>query len=448
MNPCSRTSPPAVSVIIAARDAWQDTFRCLMAVAQRGDEVTCETIVLDDASTDDTRLALPRLEGVTAARSDAPVGRPRSLAAGAGIAKGRYLLFLSQHAEPQRDWLAPLVEALDADPSLAAVGPVLLDAAGAIESAGIGLAYAAPLPVTPFPLDHGGARASVRPGAVPALSGACLLVRADAFRAAGGIDEGYADALEDLDLCFRLAEGGGRLALEPRSAVVLHHAPDWQDLGSYGSDLVRLQRTWAGRIPAYTVDRRATARPTAPRPGRPPISVVVPTQNALAGIASVVEDLALNLGPADEIVISDSGSSDGTTEYARAFVRDHPALARLVENDPAAGLAGAARNGLATARRPFAALVHTAVSLAPGFLDDATELLARNPGASALAVPMNGAGVYAAGATVVLRDVATATPQAFFSHGTDDLARRFAERGARVLVVRPDAPGSDAPAVR
>ena len=448
MNQRSRTSPPTVSIIIAARDAWQDTYRCLMAVVNGAADAAHETIVLDDASSDETRVALPRLEDVTAARTDVPVGRARSLAAGAGIAKGRYLMFLSQHAEPQPGWLAPLVAALEADPSLAAVGPVLLDAAGSVESAGIGVAYAAPLPVTPFPLDQGAPPATVRGGAAPALSGGCLLVRADAFRDAGGIDEGYANGLEDLDLSFRLAERGGRLAVEPRSTVVLHEAPDWQDLGRHGDDLVRLNRTWAGRIQSYTVDRRATTSPTPPRPGRPPISVVVPTRDALASIASIVEDLALNLGPSDEIVISDSGSSDGTVEYARAFVREHPALARLVETDPGAGLAGAAREGLAIARKPFAALVHTAVSLAPGFLDDATELLARNPGASALAVPMNGAGVYAAGVTAILRDVATATPQAYFTQGTDELARRFAARGARILVVNPDAPTSAANAAR
>lgn len=433
-----KPASPVVSIVVAARDGWQDTFRCLMAVVSHTKDVPYETIVLDDASRDETPDALPRLDGVTAARSDVPVGRARSLAAGAGIAKGRYLLFLSQHAEPRPGWLPPLVAALDADPALAAVGPVLLDAAGAVESAGIGVAYAAPLPITPFPLDQGIAPGAVRGSDVPALSGACLLVRAEAFRAAGGIDEAYADGLEDVDLCFRLAQRGGRLAVAPGSAVVLHGASDWQDLGRFGDDVARLNRTWAGRFRSFTVDRRLGARVKPPRVGRPPISAVVPTRDALVSIASVLEDLALNLGADDEIVIADSGSSDGTVEYATAFVQDHPTLARIVKSDPADDLAGAARAGLGAAKRPFAALVHTAVSLAPGFLDDASELLSRTPGASALAVHLKGAGVYAAGSTAVLRDVATASARAFFAPGTTELTSCFAERGARLLVVNSD----------
>jgi len=50
---------------------------------------------------------------------------------------------------------------------------------------------------------------------------ACVLVRAEAFRAVGGFDESFFMYFEDVDLCLRLEAAGWRLAQEPR-AVVCH----------------------------------------------------------------------------------------------------------------------------------------------------------------------------------------------------------------------------------
>ncbi|MFZ7089077.1 glycosyltransferase family 2 protein [Curtobacterium sp. RRHDQ10] len=53
------------------------------------------------------------------------------------------------------------------------------------------------------------------------LSGACLLVRLDAFRALGGFDERYFMYFEDVDLGYRLGRAGYRNVYEP-AAQVMH----------------------------------------------------------------------------------------------------------------------------------------------------------------------------------------------------------------------------------
>jgi N-acetylglucosaminyl-diphospho-decaprenol L-rhamnosyltransferase len=66
-------------------------------------------------------------------------------------------------------------------------------------------------------------RRAREPLAVPALSGASLLVTRPAFEALGGFDEGFSLYFEDADFCRRARACGYRLALVPRARVVHHY---------------------------------------------------------------------------------------------------------------------------------------------------------------------------------------------------------------------------------
>jgi GT2 family glycosyltransferase len=54
-----------------------------------------------------------------------------------------------------------------------------------------------------------------------AVTGACLMTRAQAFAAVGGMDERLRVAYNDVDLCLRLGEAGYRVVYTP--AAVLEH---------------------------------------------------------------------------------------------------------------------------------------------------------------------------------------------------------------------------------
>ena len=58
---------------------------------------------------------------------------------------------------------------------------------------------------------------------VPAISGACMMLPAATFHAAGGMDEGYFLHVDDLDLCFRLHGAGIPVYFTPHVEAV-HHA--------------------------------------------------------------------------------------------------------------------------------------------------------------------------------------------------------------------------------
>jgi rhamnosyltransferase len=125
----------------------------------------------------------------------------------------------------------------------------------------------------------------------------------------------------------------------------------------------------------------------------PEVSIVVPTRNGAATLPALVEALAAQTDPAPrELVIVDSGSTDGTAEYAAA-VADH-----FVAIPPARFNHGATRN-VGLARASGRLVVLTVQDARPIAADWLARLLAplradeRVAGAFARQVPRPGAGV-------------------------------------------------------
>ena len=55
---------------------------------------------------------------------------------------------------------------------------------------------------------------------VPVISGACFLMRADAYWSIDGMDERYFLHVEDIDFCLRFSRAGGRVLFDPKVEVV------------------------------------------------------------------------------------------------------------------------------------------------------------------------------------------------------------------------------------
>lgn len=124
-----------------------------------------------------------------------------------------------------------LRQRLDSDPRIAAVGPRILNEDGTVYPSarsipslrtGIGHAlFVRVWPANPWTRAYRAER-ETEARDVGWLSGACLLVRRDAFERIGGFDEGYFMYFEDVDLGYRLGRHGYRNRYEPEASVVHH----------------------------------------------------------------------------------------------------------------------------------------------------------------------------------------------------------------------------------
>ncbi|WP_341675863.1 glycosyltransferase [Niveibacterium sp. SC-1] len=182
---------------------------------------------------------------------------------GATHARGHKLLFLNSDAFPREPgWLQRMVETLDARPDIGVLAPRLLFADGSVQHAGMEFRHRADLGIWINHHPHIGIDPALDPHPalteMPAVTGACMLVRREDFDRVGGWDTGYLIGdFEDSDLCFKLREIGLIPAYMPE--VELTHL-ERQSFKLLGSDdfrsrvvifnAVRHQTRWGAQIAA------------------------------------------------------------------------------------------------------------------------------------------------------------------------------------------------------
>ncbi len=212
-----------VSLVIPTFNKVELTASCLNSLATHTDDsVSYEVIIVDNASTDDTRNLLGQLGGdVRVILNDTNIGFGPACNKGAEAANGEAILFLNNDTNVTPGWLHALWKSLCADEQLGALQPRLLYPDGRLNSAGdlvfrdqcwnYGKGH--PNPYAPQ---------FVTRRAVDYASGACLMVRASVFHGVGGFDDRYAPAYyEDTDLSFAIRAKGFKTIYEP-AANVLH----------------------------------------------------------------------------------------------------------------------------------------------------------------------------------------------------------------------------------
>ena len=128
-------------------------------------------------------------------------------------------VLLNSDVAVTENWLAPIIKAFQDRPELVAAQPKILDdkrperfeyagaAGGFIDM--LGYPYCRGRLFDSLEEDHGQYDANAD---IFWASGACLIVRRQAFESVGGLDTDLFAHQEEIDLCWRLQNGGGRVA--------------------------------------------------------------------------------------------------------------------------------------------------------------------------------------------------------------------------------------------
>lgn len=164
------------------------------------------------------------------------------------------LLFLNDDTSViSGDWLEAMVE-LAVRPEVGAVGAKLLYPDGRIQHGGVVIGL----------YDNCGHAFKGLDGSVrhyfdlsdiirnvSAVTGACLMTRADVFWQANGFDErDFAVAFNDIDLCLRIGEMGYRVLYQPHATLYHHEAfsKTSKDLVPHPNEVAAMRMKWAKLI--------------------------------------------------------------------------------------------------------------------------------------------------------------------------------------------------------
>ncbi|MFA7429806.1 MAG: tetratricopeptide repeat protein [Rhodospirillaceae bacterium] len=258
--PASAT--PDISVVLVLYNQAGLSLQTLVALADQ-EGVSFETIIIDNASQDETADLLARVDGATILRNDENVGFLLAANQGAEVARGRHILFLNNDAYLHRDALAAALRRLDSDPAIGVVGGRItlvdgtLQEAGCIvfndgSAAGYGRGQHPDQPEFRFVRD------------ADFVSGAFLLIPRPLWQTLGGFDTALAPAYyEDADLCLRVRRAGFRVVYDP--AVLLTHVEGGSAVTSDAAAAM-MRRNRLPFLARHQDDLRGRSSPATARP--------------------------------------------------------------------------------------------------------------------------------------------------------------------------------------
>jgi GT2 family glycosyltransferase/Tfp pilus assembly protein PilF len=340
------------SLIVLCCNQLEYTQQCLESVL-RHTRSPYELMLVDNGSTDGTLSYLEEIRRrhrparTAIIRNESNLGYPAGCNQALEQAKGQYIVFLNNDTIVTPGWLDGLIRwSLHDWPNVGLVGPV---SNGGMDAQCIRVDYSEVKEVDEFAARRCQTFAG-KMQMVPRLTGFCLLAHREVLEQVGRLDERYGlGFFEDDDLCVRVREAGFRLvaALD----VYVHHFGNrtFERLGldmqqQMEANLELFRAKWGSeyaagyRLPPFlplsaetplsgdkdgaegsgrAVDAVPTATPASAllhNDVRVSLSMIVRNEehhlpDCLRSVAGLFED----------IVVLDTGSSDGTREIAQQF---------------------------------------------------------------------------------------------------------------------------------
>jgi GT2 family glycosyltransferase len=226
-----RLTEVKVSIVIPVFNQWHLTRQCLTSLREHTHGDQFEVFVVDNGSTDETKgncLSLGNTlfgQQFFHIRLENNINFGPACNIGAKQSTANLLFFLNNDTILTPNWLPPLLAALDEEPNIGAVGPLLLyPEVGLVKNRVQHLGIAVEPQLYPvhlyefFPQHH---PAVQKKRYYQALTGAGLLLSKNLFEECGGFYEEYINGGEDIDLCCQIRKKQKKLTCVTESYI--HH---------------------------------------------------------------------------------------------------------------------------------------------------------------------------------------------------------------------------------
>ena len=225
-----------LSVVIVNWNVRELLRRCLRSVlaSQRFSGLAAEVIVVDNASSDGSvEMVRAEFPQVRLMANEENLGFTRANNQGIAASRGRYVLLLNPDTEVIGDALGAMVDYMDVHPDVGALGPMLLNPDGSVQSSRrrFPTLATALLESTVFQWELSRDNRVLRRyyvldrpddevQEVDWVTGACILMRREAIEEVGPLDEGFFMYSEELDWCRRARERGWKVVYLPTARVI------------------------------------------------------------------------------------------------------------------------------------------------------------------------------------------------------------------------------------
>lgn len=224
-----KVEKPKVSIIIPVHNQYSFTMKCLLSVKQNTTLKDYEIIIVDDCSTDQTKRIENCVSNTKIIRNEINKGFLLNCNIGVKEAKGEYIYLLNNDTYILPNAINKLVEILDCDENVGAVGSKLIYPDGKLQGAGSavmknGNVYSIGHLETPFDEKYNYLKE------VDYCCGASLMIRKSIWDLLGGFDELFIPAyFEETDLCLQIKKLGYKVMYQPESEVIHYTSQSYNE---------------------------------------------------------------------------------------------------------------------------------------------------------------------------------------------------------------------------
>lgn len=295
------------SIIIVAYNGWDYLDKCLDSIRSSHIE-DYEVIIVDNSPGERTPEETAILEkATTIIHPPYNLGFAKGCNVGAMAAKGEYLILLNPDTEVYGDWADRLAAHLESHPEAGAVGPISNFVAGGQNH-----------------ICHMGNHDPAEPLQAKILINFCLMIRKETYDEVGGLDPLLFLGNDDLDLSWRLRLGGYMLLIAPD--VFVYHAGHKSMESEPKPHIAKLLAESEAHLKTKIQEYYGDATPSAidlwgtdffqtKDKGPLTLSVVMIVKQEVGNLRQLIPTLDF----ADEVVIVDTGSLDGSQEWLRNY---------------------------------------------------------------------------------------------------------------------------------